>query len=150
MMIGGTYLFEDVYNLPGTDKNIVATVTTAVVMESEKAAYVGVTDQAGRSSILFEPMTDQQLAEYKAHPEAYFGRLEQGRGTVKHPYELFEFFMESYRLLSRNTLLERLSGHPNAAGCGEMSNEELLALYCEGMVAASGLFTHATASTETT
>jgi hypothetical protein len=148
-MIGETYLFEGVKNLAGTDGDLVATVTTAAVMKSEKAVYIGVTDQAGRSCILTEPMTDQQLADYKAHPEAYFGRLQHVGGKVNSPYDLFEFFMESYKGLARDALLERLVGHPDAAGFAGMSDEELLATYCEGMVAASSMFRQATASAET-
>ena len=139
-MIGETYLFEGVKNLSGTDGDLMATVTTASVMESEKAAYIGVTDQAGLSCILKEPITDQQLADYKAHPAAYFGKLQYVGGKVNSPYELFEFFMESYKGLTRETLLERLAAHPGAAALAGMSDDNLLAEYCEGMVAASNMF----------
>jgi hypothetical protein len=46
----------------------------------------------------------------------------------------------SYKGLDRATLLERLATHPNAASFAEMSDDELLAEYCEGMVAASTTF----------
>ena len=95
-MIGETYLFEGVANLPASvGGNLVATVTTATVLESEKTAYIGVTDQNGRSHILSEPMTDQQLADYKAHPEPYFGRIQHVGHKIGSKYELFEFLMES-------------------------------------------------------
>lgn len=141
VMIGETYQFEGVKSLSGTtEADLVATVTSATVLESEKAVYIGVTDQAGRSCVLTEPMTDQQLADYRAHPEAYFGKLQYVGKGVNSSYELFEFFMESYKGLTRKTLLERLTGHPDAAGLGAMSDDELLAVYCEGMVAASNMF----------
>jgi hypothetical protein len=108
VMIGETYVFEGVKNLAG-DGDLIATVTTASVLEPEKQAYIGVTDQDGRSQILAEPMTDQQIADYKAHPEAYFGKLQYVGKKVNGPYELFEFFMESYKSLSRAVLLERLA-----------------------------------------
>ncbi len=148
-IIGEAYLFAGIKDLSGSDGDLVATVTTAAVMESEKAAYIGVIDQAGRSYILTEPMTDQQLADYKAHPEAYFGRLQHVGGKVNSPYDLFEFFMESYKALARDALLERLAGHPDAAGFDGMSDEELLAMYCEGMVAASSMFRRETTPAET-
>jgi hypothetical protein len=94
-------------------------------------------------------MTDQQLADYKVHPEAYFGRLQHVGGKVNSPYDLFEFFIESYKGLSRDVLLERLAGHPDAAGFAVMSDDELLAIYCESMVAASSMFRQATAPAET-
>ena len=95
-MIGETYLFEGVQNLSGSaEGDLIATVTTATVSNSEKMVYIGVTDQNDRSCILREPITDQQLADYRAHPEAYFGRLQQAGEEFSTPYELFEFFMES-------------------------------------------------------
>ncbi len=140
-MIGETYLFEGVANLPGSvGGNLVATVTTATVLEPEKTAYIGVTDQNGQSYILSEPMTDQQLADYKAHPEAYFGKIQHVGKRIDSKYELFEFFMDSYKGLSRATLLERLATHPNAGSFAEMSDDDLLAEYCEGMTAASPMF----------
>jgi len=137
-MIGETYLFEGVANLPESiGGNLVATVTTASVLESEKTAYIGVTDQNGHSHILTEPMTDQQLADYKAHPEAYFGKIQHVGKKIESKYELFEFFMESYKSLDRPALLERLATHPHAGTFAEMSDDDLLAEYCEGMAAAS-------------
>ena len=140
LMIGDTYLFTDVKNLVGTDSDLLGTVTSAAVNELEKAVYFSVTDQVGRSFILNEPMTDQQIADYKAHPEAYFGKLQHVGGKVNNPYELFEFFMESYKGLTREALLERFTAHLDTAGFACMSNDELLAIYCEGMVAGSRMF----------
>jgi hypothetical protein len=140
-VIGETYLFEGVANLPASvGGNLVATVTTATVLEAEKKAYIGVTDQNGQSYILTEPMIDQQLTDYKAHPEAYFGKIQHVGKKIDSKYELFEFFMDSYKGLSRAALLERLATHPNAGSFAEMSDDDLLAEYCEGMAAASPMF----------
>ena len=140
-MIGETYLFEGVENLSASVAgNFVAKVTTATVLEAEKRAYIGVTDQNGHSSILTEPMTDQQLADYKAHPEAYFGKIQHVSKRINNKYELFEFFMASYKGLSRATLSERLATHPNAGLFAGMSDDDLLAEYCEGMTAESTMF----------
>lgn len=49
VIIGETYVFDGVRNLSGsTEDNLVGTVTTATVLESEKRIYIGVTDQNGR------------------------------------------------------------------------------------------------------
>jgi hypothetical protein len=54
------------------------------------------------------------------------------------PHELFEFFMYAYRELSREELLKRLAGCvPDAA---QMPDDELLAIYCEGLVGAGDMF----------
>src|SRR5208337_3307349 len=80
-MIGETYVFEGVANLPGSmGGNLVATVATATVLEAEMAAYIGVTDHNGHAHILRQPMTEQQLADYKACSEVYFGKLQPSGG----------------------------------------------------------------------
>jgi hypothetical protein len=56
-------------------KGMVATVTTASVSEAEKMVFVGVTDDKGVSHILREPMSDEQLAEFRAYPDVYFGQI---------------------------------------------------------------------------
>lgn len=141
-MIGETYLFEGMANLPKSvgGCKLVATVTTATVLEAEKKCIFGVTAHNGQSYILSESMTDQQLADYKAHPESYFGKIQCVGKKIDSKYELFEFFMEAYKGLDRATLLERLATHPGSPSVAEMSDNDLLAEYCEGVAAASTIF----------
>ena len=68
--IGESYLFQ---NIGGTD--MVGTVTYGTVLESEKKASIAVTFTDGTSRILMQPMTDAEFADYKAHPDAYFGKI---------------------------------------------------------------------------
>jgi hypothetical protein len=49
-------------------------ITYVSVHESEKAAFIAVTAADGTSQILRQPMSDSELVDYKAHPEAYFGK----------------------------------------------------------------------------
>lgn len=141
LMIGETYIFEDMKNLPESiGRNLLATVTSATVLEAEKAAYFSISDQSGHSYVLSEPMTDQQLADYKSHPQAYFGKLQHVGKKITSPYDLFEFFMESYKNLTRAQLLGRLTGGSDVCALATMSNDDLLAAYCEGMVATSKKF----------
>ncbi len=145
IIIGETYFFEDI-----GEKGTQATVTTASVSESEKRIYVGVTDEKGQSSILFEPLTDEQLSEYKAHPDAYFGKVLPVSKKVETPAELFDWLIEVNRSTERETLLVWLSGVPGILGLEEMSHEDLLGEYCERMVAsleASGFFTKSAGTT---
>jgi hypothetical protein len=48
--------------------------------------------------------------------------------------------MESYKSLGRAALLERLAGGRDAVAPAAMSDDDLLAEYCERMVAASKMF----------
>lgn len=113
-----------------------ATVTTASVDEVNKRVVVAVTALGGGSYLLAEPMTDEQLAEYKAYPETYFGKIMPVSKKVTTPYELFEFWLESHKHLSREQLLTQLARHPNIEALRAMSTEDLLVEYAEGMVAA--------------
>jgi hypothetical protein len=139
VVIGETYAFRGIKNLPGSPEgDLVGTVTAAAVVESDKMVFIGVKDTlSGGSFLLKEPMTDQQLADYRAHPESYFGKLQYVGKQANTPYELFEFFMESCKSLGRETLLQRLANRPNVTTLAAMSSDDLLAEYCEGMVAAT-------------
>jgi hypothetical protein len=135
IIIGERYNFEGAG--PG-GKDLHGTVADATIVEAEKATYVVVNAEDGTSCILKEPMTDGQINDYKAHPDAYFGKVVRPQKRADTPHELFEFFMYAYRELSREELLKRLAGRvPDAA---QMPDDELLAIYCEGMVSAGGMF----------
>lgn len=131
IVIGQTYFFDSL-----GEKGMPATVTTASVWEANKQVVIGVTALGGGSYLLAEPMTDEQLAEYKAFPEAYFGKIMPVSKKITTPYELFEFWMVSHKHLSRDRLLTELAAHPNIEEFRAMSAEDLLAEYAESMVAA--------------
>jgi hypothetical protein len=50
-------------------------VTSAIVNESEKKAYIAVSFTDGKSQILAQPMSDAEFDDYKAHADAYFGKI---------------------------------------------------------------------------
>lgn len=62
------------------------------------------------------------------------GRFYQSVKKVENRYELFEFFVEANKGLSRATLLQRL-GRP-AGFDPQVSDVDLLAEYCEALVGA--------------
>ncbi len=128
--IGESYLFQ---NVGGAD--MVGTVTYATVRETEKKAAIAVTFTDGTSRILMQPMTDAEFGDYKAHPDAYFGRILPVPKRAENQYELFEFFVEANKGLSRATLLQRL-GRPADLDPHDASDADLLAEYCEALVAA--------------
>jgi hypothetical protein len=112
-------------------------VTAATVNDQGTETYLGITDQNGVGQILRKPMSEQELADYRAHPDAYFGRVQPVQKEVTDRYELFEWFMECHKGLSRQTLLERLAAAPNFDALESLDDGELLAAYCEGWVAAT-------------
>jgi len=130
IMIGETYRFEN----PGGD-DFVGTVTAATVLESEKQAYISVTDQNGQSHIRTAPMSDAELADYKAHPDAYFGQVQPVSRKTEDPYELFEWMMEANKGRSRESMLQYFTTAPNLAELQAMTDTDLLTEYCENLVA---------------
>jgi hypothetical protein len=125
VIIGERYFFDSV-----DSEGLIATVTTATIVEAEKRMYVG-TDTG---QILTFPVSDEAIADYKENPEAYFGRLDEANANNRFNtiFELFEWLMKAYKGLSRATLLERLPDVPDRQ---KMTDDDLLALYCEGMAA---------------
>lgn len=75
VMIGETYFFEGV-----GDAGLLGTVTSASVIESQSEVLIGVTEQNGVGQILRQPISPAQLADYKAHPDAYFGVVRPAPG----------------------------------------------------------------------
>jgi len=116
--------------------DMVGTVTYATVHESEKKAAIAVTFTDGTSRIIMQPMTDAEFGDYKAHPDAYFGKILPVPKKAENQYELFEFFVEANKELSRATLLQRLGRPADFDPNGAVSDADLLAEYCEALVAA--------------
>jgi hypothetical protein len=132
LQIGKTYNFTDENGGDG----LIGIVTSAIVDEAAREVTFSVQGLNGPNCIRKEPMSDAQFADYRAHPDAYFGRVVRPQKTITKPQELFEFFMHANKSLTKEELLSRLNG----AGTADMDQEQLLAIYAEGMVASSGLF----------
>jgi hypothetical protein len=125
VIIGETYHFDGI-----NGDGLIAKVTTATVDEAKKQALIG-TDSG---AILSYPMSDEALADYKANPDAYFGRLElSSTKQLNNIFDLFEWLMTTHQHLTRDVLLQRLVQVPNIQ---TMTDDELFALYCESMAAA--------------
>ena len=131
IIIGNTYCFGDPAN-----GGVIGTVTTATVNEQEKEVLSGIVDQNGTSSIWKEPMSALEFADYQAHRDSYFGKILPVGGKFSTPFELFEWFVQSYKSLTREQMLEKFIGAPNFEAIGALSDENLLYEFCEAMVAA--------------
>jgi hypothetical protein len=135
IQIGQTYSFE---RAGPKGEDLIGTVTTAIMLEAEKSVMVGVSCVDGKSYLLKEPVSDAQLADYRAHPDAYFGEIVRPQKGLKTPKDMFDFFMHAYAEMSREELLGHLQGR--VPGAATMHTDQLRAIYCEGMVSSSGLF----------
>jgi hypothetical protein len=133
VQIGETYHFEGVGGPEGT----LGTVTSATVNEPEKVAYIAITRAEGNSIILKQNLTDDAIADYKVHGDAYFGDPNgPKKREISSTYELFEWLMQCYAKTPRARLLELAKGAPNFDELQKMSDEDLRANYCELMAGA--------------
>jgi len=128
--IGETYLFEGLEGEPGT----VGTVTSATVVKEDAEAMVAISTPDGRSLIVKQPLTPEQMADYQRHPTFFFGQEEQNGGNIEDPYLLFEWMHKTYSKTSKERLLEFMSQAPNIEILRGLPQDELALIYCEGLV----------------
>lgn len=125
-LIGEMYFFSDV----GED-GIVGKVTSATVNESEKLAYYGIQTPEGKSMIITRAMTEDELSDYKKHPDAYFGVIRPVSKKAETPYELFEWLVQVYRETPKEKLLELFKDAPDFDSLSSLDKEDLLLECCE-------------------
>jgi hypothetical protein len=129
------------YNFEGAGANgedVVGTVADAIVLEEEKEVTVAIHTDDDRTFLLKEKMTDTQLADYKAHSGAYFGKVKYVPKGIKTPYDMFLFFVDGQKDMERAKLLEHL--HMKEEQAEGLSEEDLLLELCERQVSGSGMF----------
>lgn len=134
ILIGEKYFFDDI-----GDNGVIGTVTSATVNEPEKKAYFAIYTENKKSLIMTKEMSDIELADYRKHPEAFWGTIQEPPRKTNNTYELFEFFMDSYRNTSKERILELMEKAPDIDSLREMQHSDLVLEYCERLVASSSL-----------
>ena len=76
-------------------------------------------------------MSDDELHDYKSHPEAFFGRIQSPGEKIEEPYELFEFFMDGYRNTPKNRLLDFMKDAPDYSELEKLDQADLAIEYAE-------------------
>lgn len=128
--IGETYRFPQ---SDGTE--IVGTITTATVIESERAVAVVVRTTDGKSLILKELMSDEQFVEYEQHKDVYFGSVLPAGRKTESPFELFEWMVSAYSKTSKERLRELCKDAPDAEWLARLPRDDLVLELCERWVA---------------
>jgi hypothetical protein len=126
LLIGETYLVSDSKGVERPGK-----LTSATVVEAESKAYVTHLLDNGEAVIGTVPLTPEELAAYKRHPDTFFGVEMKAPRKVETPLELFDFVMESYRVTPRERLLEFMADHPDVEELKTMSKVDLTEIYAE-------------------
>lgn len=122
------------YEVPdGNARNVVAELKEAVIMEQEKAAYGVFRTEDGKNLMARCPLTDDELAAYREHPETFFGVLKSNPKPITDPLELYDWFFAQYRNTPKEKLVEFM-GESASAAMRELPQSELARLYCESLV----------------
>ena len=123
--IGEKYFFEDI-----GENGLIATVTSATVSEIEKMIYLG-TDNG---FILKRPISEDELADYKKHPEALFGVIQSPGKRFDDPYELYEHMVSIYMSFPRENILKQIENMDDFKELKQLSHEDLVLEFCERLV----------------
>jgi hypothetical protein len=112
-------------------KGVMATLTTATVVEPEKKVHLAFYTDDGKAPILTAELSDAELAAYREHPHTFFGKIVRPPGRSNTPMELFDFFVYGCRNTPRERLLEFLAGAPDIEDLKKLSTEDLRLVYAE-------------------
>jgi hypothetical protein len=122
------------YGIPGADGKLVEGVLQSAIVNEARSEATGIYRlNDGKQLMATSPLTPNELAAFKRHPDTFFGaHLKQGR-KVESPLDLFDFMFESYKDTPKEKLFEFMKTHPNIASLRKMPQTELAILYCELM-----------------
>lgn len=130
LVIGEKYFFENI-----GEGGTLGTVTSAYVSEAEKEIVVSISTENGKNQILRRELSEGEFSDYKKHPEAFFGVIQYPAKRTNDPYELFEFFLNSYRETPKEHLLDFMKDAPDFNDLFKMERSDLLLECCERWVA---------------
>lgn len=122
--IGDLYVLND-----GVEIKI---LNATVSMDANIAWYVGIAeDKAIRAFTV--PLQEEQMRRYKRYPETFFGQYQRVNKKAENAQDMYEFWFEGFKGLSKNELLKRLENYPNYSELLNKTQLELLRLYCESI-----------------
>ncbi len=128
--VGETYQFTDIGDNGGT----IATVTAGAVDEVAGEAMIGVTTLDGKNLILRQPLTPEQLEDYKRYGSLFLGEENRNGSGIEDPLEFFEWLLKTYSKTPKEKLLDFMSGDPNSAALAVLPQSDLAEIYCERLV----------------
>jgi hypothetical protein len=124
--------FGQWYLMPVKDGSTVeGRLYEATVLENEKRIYGVFESREGRHFMASTPMTDNELAAWKRHPETFFGEVRHVGGQSDNWLDLAKFLYQSYQRTPREKLLEWMKGAPDLEELSKLPQEELAIVYCE-------------------
>lgn len=137
IVIGQRYMVTDA---DGVERP--AEVTTATVAEGECVAYCGVTFEDGRAAICTMPLSEDELAAWRRHPDTFFGTLGQRHARADSPMELYDFFHTSFKRSSKEQLLKAMENAPDFVQLTKLDQPRLASIHAERLANAAFAMRH--------
>jgi hypothetical protein len=110
-----------------------AELTFADVVESESVAFCGFTLKDGRTVICKMPLSPADIAAWKRHPDTFFGVVKPRTTRADTPLQLYDFFHNQSKGLTKDRLLTVLANHPDIAQLAELDQGRLASVHAERM-----------------
>lgn len=128
LRIGARYVVPDA---DGTEKEGV--LVDAVVMEAWKAVAGQYRLDDGRTIMCRTPISDGEMAIYKASPSTFFGIIKRVPKGIQTPMDMFNFLHQEFSKMPAEKLQERMAAWPDPEARVGMSQADLADHYCERM-----------------
>lgn len=116
-------------------KEVVATLTHALVNEINKEAFCSYNFVGGGSSVGTHPLSDQELAAYQKHPETFFGKI-QPKNKSETILDVFDWCYGNHKNMPKDKLLEAMKDASDIEDLKKENQEELAKVYSERMAEA--------------
>ena len=129
LLIGQRYLVPD----PDGNESP-GLLTTATVNESEQKVYCGLSFPSGKAGVYTWPMSDEEMAAWRKHPDTFFGEVGQRSTQAEDPLDLYDFFHNSYRETPKSRLLELMASASDIEDLRTLEQPQLAAIYAERCV----------------
>jgi hypothetical protein len=126
LQFGRTYLVptEDGREVPGR-------LYDAIVQEEQKQVAGCYQLSSGVTILARCPISDPELAAYRAYPDTFFGEVRQPTRHAKTLVDWCDFFYETYKDTPRDKLLEWLAEAPDIERLRTLPQEDLAIIICE-------------------
>ncbi len=132
ILIGNSFLFPDESGIERPAK-----VTSAIVVENESKALLGVEFDDGKSAICSGPLSEDEIESWRRHPDTFFGVVGQRTTRADSPIEFYDFWYQSFKRLSKSRLLEVMAQAPDFEHLKILPQAELASIYAERMTYAA-------------
>lgn len=116
-------------------KDVPGVLESAIVMENDKHIFGTFHLQDGRRVHNTIPMSDTELAIYKASPSTFFEVIERASRGLKTPLDYYDFLAKTYMKASKEDLLSWMAAMPgfDPEMFKDWTQQQLAEFYCEGM-----------------